>query len=70
MSGHRNVCGCRHTWDQHELVEGIPQLGIPDVWVCSGGRLADVNAPDMSPWDFVCGCVLHTPPPKRPQCVT
>lgn len=62
------VCECGHPWEAHELVEGFTcspgvTIGgrsfVPDIWVCSGGRLADINDPDISPWDFVCGCILH-----------
>ena len=68
------VCGCGHPWDAHELVEGFEctpgvtidgQSSMPDVWVCAGGRLADANDPGVSPWDFVCGCVLHWRPPQK-----
>lgn len=41
--------------------------GLPDVWICTGTRLVDVNDPDVSPWDAVCGCVLHQDPsPPKP----
>lgn len=39
------------------------QAGMPDVWVCGGGRLVDDDA-DASPWDYVCGCVLYDNPAK------
>lgn len=52
----------------HELVEGFrcsPGVTIdgedhvPNVLVCTGSRLVDMSKPDLSPWDFVCGCKLH-----------
>jgi hypothetical protein len=58
-----DACSCGHPWSAHEHVPGIAMHDLPDVWVCSGGRLVDVNKPDVSPWDFVCGCLLHHQPP-------
>lgn len=77
------VCGCGHPFSDHGHVPGVQfseavivtdeagnrQYGLPDVWVCSGGRLVDVPEDgDIDPWDCVCGCVLHadpTPPATR-----
>lgn len=70
------VCSCGHPADAHELVPGFEfsypahvavvvdgrrVAGMPDVWVCSGGRLV-ADPENASPWDFVCGCVLHEAP--------
>jgi len=62
---------CGHTAEQHEHVPGVEftgvfvvnedgsrSFGLPDVWVCAGGRESDSD----DPWDHVCGCVLHAPP--------
>ncbi len=64
------VCECGHSWDDHEFVDGFdcsPGVRIStddrpgisgglDLLVCGGGRLAPAGS---SPWDHVCGCVLH-----------
>jgi len=64
------VCSCGHPAEAHGFVAGFtcaPQTTIdgvtvvPDVWVCEGGRLVVVSD-DVSPWDCVCGCVLHEDP--------
>jgi hypothetical protein len=67
------VCACRHPFADHELVKGFRlrhstingQSEVPDIWVCSGGRLVANPDEDTSPWDYVCGCVLHDPPPAE-----
>lgn len=70
------VCACGHPAEAHEHIPGVKfeavyvvnedgthSYGLPDVWVCSGGRLVDVPEDgDIDPWDCVCGCVLHEPP--------
>ena len=60
------ACECGHPWSEHGHVAGV-DLGdgtrLPDVWVCGAGRLADLNAPDFSPWDCVCGCVIREDDP-------
>lgn len=65
-----STCECGHPSEAHTLVKGFecsPGVTIngcstvPDVWVCSGGP--EVTEPESaSPWDFVCGCVLHDDP--------
>lgn len=60
-----NVCECGHPWPAHGFVAGVEMWGcpdLPDVWVCAGARLVAIT-PDTSPWDCVCGCVLHAAPP-------
>lgn len=73
----RNECKCGHPWHHHEHVRGhtfAPSVivthengermyGLPDVWVCSGDHDPPDLGPDASPWDYVCGCVLYSPPP-------
>lgn len=73
----KGVCVCGHPAGAHEHVAGFemtpgttftvnadPTLHtrMPDVWVCSGGRLVADPGEDTSPWEFVCGCVLHDDP--------
>ena len=69
------VCDCGHPFDSHEHVAGFvcsPGVTInghsrvPDVWVCTGGRLVG-DPENASPWDFVCGCVIHEPGPNSPR---
>lgn len=64
------VCQCGHPDSAHHLVKGFEcspgvtidgRTSMPDVWVCSGGRLV-ADPENASPWDFVCGCVLHHDP--------
>jgi hypothetical protein len=73
MPDHDGVCMCGHPAEAHGLVPGFecaPNVTIdgattvPDVWVCEGGRLVAVTE-DTSPWDGVCGCVLHEDPRER-----
>ena len=70
MLPRRGVCACGHPHEAHEIVKGFecgPDVTIdghkviPDVWVCSGGRLV-ADPENASPWSFVCGCVLHEEP--------
>lgn len=40
---------------------------MPDVWVCEGDpatqeQMAAIERDELSPWDLVCGCVLHSDP--------
>lgn len=73
----RGVCVCGHPYDAHGHVPGYDvspgvtitcgddptqHTSMPDVWVCGGGRLVADPGEDTSPWDFVCGCVLHDDP--------
>lgn len=67
------VCECGHPAEAHGHVPGFecgPHVTIdghstiPDVWVCGGGRLVADPDENTSPWDFVCGCVLHRDPMK------
>jgi hypothetical protein len=47
-------------------IDGQIYAGMPDVWVCTGGRLVEVGLDGTTnPWDCVCGCVLHQPPPTE-----
>jgi hypothetical protein len=46
---------------------GPPIGGFAECWICNGSRLVADPTPDTSPWDFVCGCVLHAPPPTSPH---
>ena len=68
-------CECKHPWHHHEFVKGIPdvpgsyvtneageRLTFGDIWVCTGDH-DQVYDPEKSPWDYVCGCVLHHAPP-------
>ncbi len=70
------VCECGHPAESHGHVPGFEfsadvtmsvgddptqYTGMPDVWVCEGGRLVG-DPENASPWDFVCGCVLHHDP--------
>ncbi len=57
-----SACPCGHPWPEHGHVKGFNRSDgerVPDVWVCGGGRLADINAADWSPWDHVCGCLIR-----------
>jgi hypothetical protein len=69
------VCECGHPVEAHGFVPGFkcsPGVAIevdgveydcmPDVWVCGGGRLVADPGENTSPWEFVCGCVLHSAP--------
>lgn len=69
-------CNCGHPWSHHEHVPGFEMShgvtitnedGTPTytgpVWVCSGDHDPPDLGPDASPWDYACGCVLHSPPP-------
>lgn len=67
-----SVCSCGHPYEAHDHIKGFEcsagvtidgQTSVPDVWVCSGGRLV-ANPENASPWDFACGCILHDPPPE------
>lgn len=71
MTMSRN-CKCGHPWSHHLIVKGhecapgVTVNGhsvIPDIWVCSGDPDHPYLGPDASPWDYVCGCVLHHAPP-------
>lgn len=66
-------CECGHAWSEHHHVPGFecsPDVTIdglsfvPDIWVCGGGREVPKPTDDTSPWDYVCGCLLHTEPPS------
>lgn len=60
----RGVCGCGHPLEAHGHVAGVDLSDgrrLPDVWVCEGGRLV-ADPETASPWDFVCGCLLHIDP--------
>jgi hypothetical protein len=62
-------CTCDHPASTHGRVEPRDgderaawlRLGLRVMVVCEGGRFADVNAPDWSPWDHVCGCAWEEP---------
>lgn len=51
------MCACGHSFAAHELVEALGDFQ-EDCYVCTAGRLADVNAPDFHPYQLACGCIL------------